>query len=190
MPRHYPCWRRSSAGFAAFVFGSELSFRLLEERSQSCLFSGICRRRKPQSVQLPLNLYPFGQTFAALFGLDYFCVVVDVNNHPWRWTVILLLSFYFGTKRNRPEKSVAPRGDVLTPFCLWIVIPWSLRHYNGFAIHWSVLPGIETCLLKNFAWARTPKEEFCFPISPTPDRCPPTVPSGLSIVGTIENQEE
>jgi hypothetical protein len=41
------------------------------------------RRRKPQSVQLPVNLYPFGRTFAALFGLDYFCVVVDVNNHPW-----------------------------------------------------------------------------------------------------------
>jgi len=103
------------------------------------------RRRKPQSAQVLLNLYPVGRTFAALFGLDYFCVVVDVNNHPWRWTVILLLSFYFGTKRNRPEKSVAPRGEVLTPFCLWIMIPWSLRHYNGFAIHWSVLPGIETC---------------------------------------------
>jgi hypothetical protein len=41
------------------------------------------QRRKPQSVQLPLHLYPFGRTFAALFGLDYFCVVVDVNNHPW-----------------------------------------------------------------------------------------------------------
>jgi hypothetical protein len=43
----------------------------------------IWRRRKPQPVQILLNLYPVGRIFAALFGLDYFFVVVDVNNHPW-----------------------------------------------------------------------------------------------------------
>jgi len=43
----------------------------------------IWRRREPQSAQSLLNLYPVGRTFAALFGLDYFCVVVDVNHHPW-----------------------------------------------------------------------------------------------------------
>jgi hypothetical protein len=40
-------------------------------------------RRKPQSNLVLLNLGPVGRTFAALFGLEYFCVVVDVNHHPW-----------------------------------------------------------------------------------------------------------
>jgi hypothetical protein len=70
------------------------------------------RRRKPQSVQLPLNLYPFGQTFAALFGLDYFCVVVDVNNHPWMLDrdIASFLLLWDKTQSSGKERGAPGRG--------------------------------------------------------------------------------
>ena len=43
----------------------------------------IWRGRGSKRTRIVLDDYPAARAFAALFGLNYFCVVVDVNNHPW-----------------------------------------------------------------------------------------------------------
>jgi hypothetical protein len=63
----------------------ELSFI---ERAQSELrihwhLPPIWRRGELQPAQMLLKFCPVGRTVAALWGLHYVCVVVDVNNHPW-----------------------------------------------------------------------------------------------------------
>jgi len=70
------------------------------------------RRRKPQSAQVLLNLYPVGRTFAALFGLDYFCVVVDVNNHPWMVDrdIASFLLLWDKTQSSGKERGAPGRG--------------------------------------------------------------------------------
>jgi hypothetical protein len=70
------------------------------------------RRRSPQSAQIPPNFYPVGRSFAALFGLDYVCVVVDVNNHPWmvdRDIASFLLLWH--KKQSSGKEGEAPRRD-------------------------------------------------------------------------------
>ena len=77
-----------------------------------CHLPPLWRRRKPSSTQVLLNLYPVGRTFAALFGLDYFCVVVDVNHHPWMVDrdIATFLLLWDKTQSSGKESGASRRG--------------------------------------------------------------------------------